>query len=719
MTSWVVTDMGGETPRLDPRLLPQSGAEEAWNVDLNSGPLDGLPLPQFLVDLTPPAIPVAGAPPTFPVARAYRFPGPDPATDLDVWLPLPSVFSSVVTSPLANDTLHRIYWTNPPTPASLDPASGVLTPAIVGGAYWTTYQRLKNNWFPYDLGFTAPNPATVLTVATADGSLPGFVAVNPVIVGPGTGYAVNDLIYIPGTVIPGRIVNEFSVLKVDAAGGLLMVRQQDYDLKGYLAAPGNPSGTLNVVGPGPDMRGVGVLGVLSVEYLPIGVPKEERVYLYTFVDEYGLESSPSAPSAVTAGATDGKWTLTGYPTAVPAMPAGKVYPAVVAVRIYRTVVGTTSGATFYRIYEYLLPVPNTDPGHFDDVWPDVTVAQNVTLQSTAWLPPPAGLDGLTAMPGGMLVGFTGNTLHFCEPNRPHAWPAGYDISVRYPIVGLALWQSTLMVLTSGYPSSGSGNMPSNFTLSQVQVAEPCIARGSIVTDLLGVYYASQNGLVMLSYYGMQNQTLSTFSKNIWLRDFNARSIVACRHRAQYLALTRPGDTSGRPGGAGPPLGFLIDYTEARMGVVRLSNLATATSVWNDVTTGDAYLCANQKVYRWDSPAMPSMVWRWRSKKFAQIAPTNIGACQVTLSEDAVVQTPTPYPFGDTDPALLLPDGVMAIFRLFIDDGVKVFERALFRPREIFRMPSGFKTFDFQFEIVGRTPVFKVELASTMKELRNV
>jgi hypothetical protein len=40
-------------------------------------------------------------------------------------------------------------------------------------------------------------------------------------------------------------------------------------------------------------------------------------------------------------------------------------------------------------------------------------------------------------------------------------------------------------------------------------------------------------------------------------------------------------------------------------------------------------------------------------------------------------------------------------------------------RDIFRLPSGFKVFDWQFEIVSRVPIFSVEVASTMKELARV
>ena len=104
MTAFVVKDFGGTIPKADPRALPDNMAEEAINCDLANGPLDGLPAPELVKDLSA----VSGT-----VRKAYRLPGPT-SSDPDAWLPLPSEFSSVVRSPLANDTLHRIYWTNPP-----------------------------------------------------------------------------------------------------------------------------------------------------------------------------------------------------------------------------------------------------------------------------------------------------------------------------------------------------------------------------------------------------------------------------------------------------------------------------------------------------------------------------------------------------------------------------------------------------------------------------
>lgn len=468
MVAWMVKDFGGRIPRQDPRLLPDNMGEVAINVDLSSGPLDGLTEPKLVIDLT------GHAP--WEVRRAYRFPGPTEAQP-DIWLPLPSEFSSVVRSPLANDTLHRIYWTNPP---------GQPAP----GAFWNTYDRIAagniGSNAPYNMGFIAPDPAIVLTVVPTGGTTT--------------------------------------------------------------------------------------------------VPQISRAYCFTYINQYNEESSPCQPSAVIDGPPDATWTISGLPTGAPPSPAGKHYPTVVKLRLYRTIVGTSTGAQFFDVID--LPF---GAGTYADAIPDTSIVSNNLLESTSWAPPVDAMDGLISMTGGMLIGFSGNTIHFCEQDRPHAWPAGYDQSLMYVIVGLAVWQQSLVVLTKGYPSMGAGSSPASMQFSTVQAPEPCIARGSIVTDLAGVYYSSQNGLIMLSYFGMTNQTLSNMTRNIWLTEFQAEKIVACRHRTQYLAIN------------GTDKGFLIDYSEQRMGVVNLSTFLDAVCVWNDIYTGDAYICAGQKVYLWDAP----------------------------------------------------------------------------------------------------------------------
>ena len=609
MVAFAIKDFGGEIPRRSPRLIPDNMAEAAVNVDVNSGYLNGYAQPELTIDLAAKAAAWG-----YEAKKGYLVPPAlDPITGdqvlPEVWLPLPSPYSNAVPSPLANDTLHRVYWTNPSTAGSPAP-----------GAWWATHQMIIDDAQPWNMGFI---PVGV-SAAYPNG--------------------------------------------------------------------GDPASALNVAASGGTPTTV--------------VPYVTRSYTFTYLDEYGQESSPASPSAEVDGAGDGTWTITNFPAGPPSPMAGRHFPIPTSMRLYRTVSGATAGADFY----YVADIPFGTTTYVDTI-SDTQVVVNNTLITASYAPPLPNIDGLIIFPGGMLVAFTGNTVHFCEPNLPNVWPAAYDQNVAWNIVGLCVWQQALIVLTQGYPYSGSGTTPAQVTFSQVNVPEPCISRGSIITDLAGVYYASRNGLIMLNYFGMQNQTLSNMTAKIWLDEYKAPDIIACRHRAAYLAVNGTGQ------------GFIIDFSEQRMGIMHLSPFLNVVSVWNDVPTSNAYMCANQKIYRWDSETAPLLNYRWLSKQFYLPSPTSLGACQISC-DPAVASTSPPLensPELDNNAQIVLPPGVNAIFRLYTGPNQirPVHEEYITEPRMIFRLPSGSKTFLWQCEIIGNCPIHSIELASTMGELRQV
>lgn len=585
MVAWSNKRFGGMIPRLESRLLPENRAEAAVNCDLSSG---------AAVGFSAPIVAHAFSPGTN-ARRAYRLPGPD-AGDADAWLALPSEFSSVVRSPLANDTNRRIYWTNPDS---------------AGAPYWNTYDRLIAGTAPYNLGIVQPSTTVGPTAAATGGS----------------------------------------------------------------------------------------------------ATEVSRAYVYTYANEFGEESAPSLPSAVVSGPSDATWSITGLPAAAPANPAGYNYPAVVKLHLYRTVTGQQTGAQYFLVKTFTY---NTDlpPFSYTDTTSDSLIINNTALATTDWGNPPDGLDGLRALPGGMLVGFTANTIHFSEPNRAHTWPAGYDQSLLYDIIGFALWQQSLVVLTQGFPSTGQGNSPANYVFTQAQVYEPCLSRGSVVTDMSGVYYASQNGLVRLNYYGMQVQTTQLVSEDDWINTYYAADIVACRHKTQYLAVNGTG------------AGFVIDFAKGSdkepLSLVELSTFEDAVGVWSDEYNGDTYIMAGDTVYIWDDPSGDTLVYRWRSKEFYSPIPLTMGACQV--ASDIAIETapvnPTAPALDNGDATLTLASDVNATFKLYAGGELK-FTKTLTQRNEIFRLPSGFKAFEWQYEIVSRVKIHSVEVASTMRELSRV
>jgi hypothetical protein len=285
----------------------------------------------------------------------------------------------------------------------------------------------------------------------------------------------------------------------------------------------------------------------------------------------------------------------------------------------------------------------------------------------------------------------------------------YDQSAHFTIISLAVWQQYLMVMTEGFPSAGSGNMPSNIIITQTQVAAPCISRGSVVVDLSGVYYSTQNGLIQFTGYGMNNVTESIISKRQWFMKYHGDRLVCARHRSQYMAVNET------------DAGFIIDYAEQRLGVEDLSTFEGVVCIWNDEDNGDTLMCAAGKVYEWDGIHTPMLTYRWKSKQFFTPLPISLGAVQVEL--DPQVLTPPPgglIPLDNGDPTLVLPAGVNAQFRYYAGPQLQlIMTRNLTEQMEIFRLPKGFKAFDHQAEIVSRVPVSSIQMATTLEELKTV
>jgi hypothetical protein len=133
------------------------------------------------------------------------------------------------------------------------------------------------------------------------------------------------------------------------------------------------------------------------------------------------------------------------------------------------------------------------------------------------------------------------------------------------------------------------------------------------------------------------------------------------------------------------------------------------------------MCANKQVYLWDDPVAERLTYRWRSKRFYTPVPISLGAAQVMLAEPVYTTFPSTPPLLDNgDPTVVLPDGVNAVFNLFAGPKLDlVMSRNLTEQQEIFRLPKGFKAFDWQCEIVSRVRVSQIQLSTTLAELKGV
>lgn len=408
-------------------------------------------------------------------------------------------------------------------------------------------------------------------------------------------------------------------------------------------------------------------------------PTVDRVYTYAFVSGFG-EIGPAADPVTASGNDDGTWGLTNIETTVP----DQAERNITHVNIYRTVTSAAGVATYFYVDQIAFGV-----NFYNDTKPTTEVSLNEQYDGFSDDGPPADLQGLLEMPGGFLVGFADDDLYFSQPFRPHAWPVEFILTMEYPIIGIAAYQNSVMVLTTSKPQAAIGSTPNGMTLVKEAGIEPCLSKRSVVTAPEGVYYASQNGLVLATPGRTQVQTKQIFTRDNWRGDYDPDDILAVRLGTKYLALRSDGT------------GFAIDIGEEGGAITDISELqAGLVNVLEDPWTGEVFYIANNVVYAWDSLTAPRIEFEWTSKKFQLPQPVNFGACMVYL---------TPIPGS---PSADLANKA----RLEVYVGGSLVWTKDVGHREQHRLPSGFKHTEWQFKITSGAEVHSLAVAETGMEL---
>lgn len=462
-------------------------------------------------------------------------------------------------------------------------------------------------------------------------------------------------------------------------------------------------------------------------------PADTRSYVYTFISQFGTISEESAPSpAATVTVKSSGATVTVSGMSVP--PAG--FYNITNRRIYRTVVGTTSVS-----YQFVAEVGVSPTATFVD---NLSVTQlGATLESTFYTPPPADLQGLTEMSNGMLAGFVGNQIWFCEPYKPHAWPVTYMQTTEYPIVGIGTFGTTLFVGTEANPYLLSGQSPAAMSQEKLPILQPCSSKRSIVSDQWGVMYASPNGLVAIGPGAQDNVTQPLYTRDEWQLQ-NPSSIIGLLYNNMYIGFFN--------NGSGPTSAFVFSRADT-------PPLATfdfpATCTYVDRRNSDIYAvnADDNKIYQLDADDHNATIYQWRSRIFQMNEPTNFGAIKVRadysyieggdayneqIQRDLAANAATfaarvaanrslgGCPNDPLVDGLILngsdlipivePEDVRNIQVTLFADGVQVFEKGM-RSDAPLRLPSTFKATNWEILITGNAPVRRVTLATTIAELR--
>lgn len=446
-------------------------------------------------------------------------------------------------------------------------------------------------------------------------------------------------------------------------------------------------------------------------------------YVQTFVSAYGEEGQPSPPKIYSGQKIDATYTIT---YAQPDPGDLGTNRNITKMRLYRTITATNGTTTFFFVRE-----DNVGTVSYADnasVNTDAVIGLNAQLESTNWSQPPSDLQGWVSMANGIVAGFRGNEIWFCEPFRMHAWPSIYTLAVEYPITGLGVQNNQLVVCTNGFPYIITGAHPSSMSLQKIAGLMPCTARGSILSTTDGVYFSTPAGLALVTSGGVVIATKEMIRKDKWNALVQVNTLRAAQVGAAYYAfgqavlgvfqadafqtnMVQQSDFSGARAG------MLIDTTSKTVAFNNLTTDDPVTNVMTDVWSGEVFVIING-IVEWLDISDVNQVkapYVWRSKLFQTAKKDNFNIAKVFFTVPP--STPALAPVEVFGPQTLGANQY-GLFRAYAD-GNLVMTREIRVTGQQFRLPSGFKADYWQFEIEARVQCDVIQIATSTKELAAV
>lgn len=583
-----INKFSGMAPKITPSLLPVNMAQDATNCNLLSGALRAW---RDMLDLVTPTK-------DGPLRSIYRNnSGFFLSWNEDV---------DVTRGPVAGDTLERLYFTS-----SNDVPRITDADMVVSGS-GTDY---PNDSFV--LGVPAPSVAPTASLSAVVASITRSVSVATVTL-INHGFAVGDVVTISGA-NESAYNGDVTVLSV------IDENQFRYTVSGSPATPA--SGTITAVS-----TASGTVRAIA--------------YAYTFVTGFTEESAPSPLSEIldatpgqvvrlnhighqaTMVASSGTAVFSssshGLQTGDKILVAGEFQSAYNGVfvitrlganqfstQITEPATPQTSSITWFNVdasttagkynvtqiflyrantsdsgaqLQFLASIP-TGSITYTDSTDDADLAE--VIPSTNWDMPPPDMQGIISLPNGVLVGFSKNQVCFSFPYQPHAWPIEYRQTVDYPVVAIGAFGTTVVVATRAHPYMMSGSDPAS--VSSVKIPHPwaCVSKRGLKSCELGVFYPSNEGLIVVGPNGSAVFTKPMMEPEEWAL-FVPNTINAAIHEGRYFGFYQT-DVSNNDVAIGA--GFIIDYAESTPSISQLDIFPTA--VWSDPVRGKLYFAFDE------------------------------------------------------------------------------------------------------------------------------
>lgn len=336
-----------------------------------------------------------------------------------------------------------------------------------------------------------------------------------------------------------------------------------------------------------------------------------RVYVYTYVTDFGEESEPCPVSNEVDWKEGNTVTLSGFAAA----PAGR---NITKQRIYRSQSSSSSGTGFFLIAERA-----ESASDFSDTVPPEGFMEG--LPSIDYNAPPSDLHSLTVLPNGMMAGLSGKELCFSEPWQPHAWPEKYRMTLDYVGVGLGAFSTTVAVMTDGTPYIAQGTHPEVMQLEKQELNAPCINARGIVDLGYAVAYPSHDGLIVVAPGGAEIASETLMTRTKWLKT-NPSTYVSGQYAGRYFASYAFSEPDGEEF-----TGTLIYDIRGQLPFI-IRGAPRADAFHYDLKASALYFLLGKEIYEWDAPGKPNETMEWRSKEFVVPAKTSYGCILIEQAD---------------------------------------------------------------------------------------
>ena len=761
----MIADFSGMLPIRDPVLLPDNNAQLANNAWTYRGQIRGF--------RTAGAVAVAQYADT---QQVYRIPKnddnpPDFSSAGSLWLEFPDPYMATIRNPTVGDTFDRYYFF--PSDKYNSAGNNPVWPVTNPGPVYNTLARLEAGDPMYDLGVPAPGtPPTVTPPPTYTVlNTTGPTAVGATVLQFAAGSLTNVLIgmYVvdltdhrltatanapsaqntttlnfastgtaPNNIVPGMIVKCISnpaavfpgctvasvtpttvVLSITLVIAVVAGDSFQFDNTNQIIENATTTAVNNTTGQVTISNGVVGGGVNTGDVIQFltSVP-ETRAYLYTYVTDFSEESMPS-PATVASGDGTGTWVVV-----IPTPPADynanhPMNPG--HYRLYRTVTDSAGNATYYQVTE--VPINPVGPVTIHDSATDAVITANLVLNTIGFGAPPDDLQGVVMMANGIAAGFSNKReVWFSAAYLPHAWPPQYALTVDYPIVGLTANGASLNIVTEGSPFIATGVTPDTMTIGKITANEPCISRGSIVSSGEGAYYASPNGVQLLSTGGTNNVTAAVYEKEFHY-SLLPPQWASARYGSSYMTAIK-GPRIPSEDGVGYA-GFVMDSGDTNTPFTYIRTMPDPTSgivnLYSDELSGQIFILQSDlQIMQWNPPVgNPGTTmlrsWQWKTKKFRFTAPQQFAAFMIIFEVPPEITITLGVRNTDQD-QIFDPTAQYLITRVYAD-GREIVVREIQKSGEVLTIPGGFKAELWEFELEGQVGVRFFKVASSIKELK--